>query len=116
MTTTTQSVSIEHMSQLLKLISDPTRLTMLKLLQSNECCVCEFVEMFDISQPAVSQHLKKLKDGGMVQEKRNGHWVFYSLNPAYPHKEILKTILDTISTQDVLLEDLTKKGLRVTCN
>lgn len=116
MQSTTHQLSIEQMSQLLKLISDPTRLTMLKIMQSNECCVCEFVDMFDISQPAISQHLKKLKDGGLVQEKRNGHWIFYSLHPEYPHRDMLKTILDAVMSQDARIEELTKKGARVTCN
>lgn len=109
-------LSIDHMSQLLKLISDPTRLTMLKVMQSFECCVCEFVEMFDISQPAISQHLKKLKDGGIVQEKRNGHWIFYSLNPNYPHAEMLETVLDAVVEQSGRIDELTKNGLRVSCN
>lgn len=107
---------VEQMSHLLKLISDSTRLTMLKVMQTHDCCVCEFVEMFDISQPAISQHLKKLKEGGLVQEKRNGHWIFYSLNPSYPHVEILHTLLDSVVNQDSRIEELTKKGTRVTCN
>ena len=116
MQTIHHQLSVDHMSQLLKLISDPTRLAMLKVMQSNECCVCEFVEMFDISQPAISQHLKKMKDGGLVQEKRNGHWIFYSLNPNYPHAEMLQTVLDAVVSQDDRIDDLTKKGLRVSCN
>ncbi len=53
----------------LKLLGDKTRLSMLSLLKEREWCVCEFVELFDISQPAISQHLRKLKSKGLVKEQ-----------------------------------------------
>ncbi len=43
---------------------------MMKILQTNECCVCELVEIYKASQPAISQHLRKLKDIGLVKEKK----------------------------------------------
>lgn len=64
----------------LKLLGDRTRLTMLSLLKEREWCVCEFVDLFDISQPAISQHLRKLKSKGIVKEQKKGQWVYYSLN------------------------------------
>ena len=67
------TIDMQRASQLLKLLGDQTRLTMMKLLQSHECCVCEFVEIFKMSQPAISQHLRKLRDIELVKEERKGN-------------------------------------------
>lgn len=70
---------LEEVSLVLKLLGDKTRLTMMKLLEKQECCVCELVEVFKTSQPSVSQHLRKLKDAGLVKENRKGQWIFIQL-------------------------------------
>ncbi|MDI3297836.1 MAG: metalloregulator ArsR/SmtB family transcription factor [Bacillota bacterium] len=67
-------------------LGDDTRLQMLSLLQQREICVCEFVDLFGISQPAISEHLRRLKEAGLVAAERRGIWVFYRLRrplPAY---------------------------------
>jgi len=71
---------IQEMSDVFKLLGDRTRLTIISLLQHQELCVCDIVEAVGISQPGVSQHLRKLKDGGLVIENRKGQWIYYSLN------------------------------------
>lgn len=75
----TGETDMQRAAQLLKLLGDQTRLTMMKLLQSHDCCVCEFVAMFDMSQPAISQHLRKLRDIELVKETRKGKWIFTRL-------------------------------------
>ncbi|GGL48296.1 ArsR/SmtB family transcription factor [Sporolactobacillus putidus] len=77
-------INLEDMSFLLKIISDKTRLTMLAYLKNGEMCVCEFVDMFDLSQPAISQHLKKLRTAGVIRERKQGTWVYYCLSPDLP--------------------------------
>lgn len=72
--------TLNDLAEDLKLLGDKTRLTILILLKEREWCVCEFVDLFDISQPAVSQHLRKLKSSGLVKEQKRGQWVYYSLN------------------------------------
>ena len=74
-------LDIQKTAHVLKLLGEKTRLTMMKPLQSNECCVCELTTLFDMSQPAISQHLRKMKDAGILQETRRGQWIFYSMNP-----------------------------------
>ena len=64
----------------LKAVSDPNRLKLLAYLKNREVCVCDFVDLLNISQPAVSQQLKKLKDAGIVLERRKGTWKHYRLN------------------------------------
>lgn len=73
-------VEIEKVADVCKLLGDKMRLTILSLLKERELCVCEIVEIMNTSQPNVSQHMRKLKDGGLVKEAKRGQWVYYSLN------------------------------------
>ncbi len=66
----------EHI-RLLKTLADPTRLKIFKLVLNRELCVCELQSLLAISQPAVSQHLAKLKAVGLVRERRAGMWTYY---------------------------------------
>lgn len=70
----------EHIA-LLKILADPTRLKLLKLILKEELCVCELQALLQISQPAVSQHMAKLKNAGLVRERRAGMWTFYQADP-----------------------------------
>ncbi|WP_425281654.1 ArsR/SmtB family transcription factor [Planococcus maritimus] len=112
---TSQEIAIDKASLLLKLVGDKTRLSMVKLLEKNDCCVCEFVEIFNISQSAISQHLRKLRDLGLVKERRQGQWIFYSLNPDSELYDMLMQILTFIPSQDERIEKLEKQGLRIRC-
>jgi len=107
---------LDEISLVLKLLGDKTRLTMMKLLEKQECCVCELVEVFKTSQPSVSQHLRKLKDAGLVKENRKGQWIFYSINSNSIHNELIQKLLNFVPSQDHELEELDKKGLRISCN
>jgi ArsR family transcriptional regulator len=70
---------LEKMSETFKLLGDKTRLTILALLHEKELCVCEIVEVLKTSQPNISQHMRKLKDGKLVKETKRGQWVYYAL-------------------------------------
>src|SRR5699024_5049589 len=67
-------------ADIIKLLANETRLTMMKILDDHDCCVCEFVEIFQASQPSISQHIRKIRDIGLVKEERRGQWIFYSIN------------------------------------
>lgn len=116
MEATVKEIEIEKAGMVLKLMGDKTRLAMMKLLEKNDCCVCEFVELFGISQSAISQHLRKLRDVGLVKEQRKGQWIFYSLNTNSEMYEMVLRILEFIPSQDERLVALEKQGLRISCN
>ncbi len=103
--------NIESVSKMLKLLGDKTRLTILKTVSGQERCVCEFVELLEMSQPSISQHLRKLRDFGLVKEKKRGKWVFYSLNEEHALYPLLADILDQVPDQTHLLEKLAGKNL-----
>jgi ArsR family transcriptional regulator len=72
--------NVDDMLESLKLLSDKSRLTILALLKEQEMCVCDIVDVLETTQPNVSQHLKKLKTGGLINETRRRQWIYYSLN------------------------------------
>lgn len=71
---------IQDMAEAYKLLADKTRLTIIALLKEQELCVCDITEIIGMSQPNASQHLRKLKSAGILNEKKKGQWVYYSLN------------------------------------
>jgi DNA-binding transcriptional ArsR family regulator len=84
---------MDQLSQVLKLMGDKTRLTITALLMKRELCVCELLEVFDVSQPSISQHLRKLKDAGLVKETRKGQWIYYSLNKESESYPLIENVL-----------------------
>lgn len=66
--------------RVMKALSDPNRVKVVKVLQQRDMCVCEIQEALGLSQPTVSKHLKILEDAGIVQSKKDGLWVCYSLS------------------------------------
>ena len=66
--------------KIMKALSDPNRVKILKLLQhKSDMCVCEIKSLLHIAQPSVSKHLKILEEAGLVEYRKDGLWVNYSL-------------------------------------
>jgi ArsR family transcriptional regulator len=79
---------LEQLADLYKAMGDKTRLKILALLRVRELCVCHLVPILGMTQPAVSQHMRKLKQVKLVKERREGQWVYYSLDATmYPFLE-----------------------------
>ncbi len=67
---------------LFKACSDSTRLRILFLLAARELCVCELVDVLQMPQGKISRHLAVLKSAGLVRDRRDATWVYYSLAAA----------------------------------
>jgi len=106
-------MDILQLADCLKALGDPTRLKMVALLNRRDFCVCEFVPIFKISQPAVSKHVHRLKVSGFVTENRRGQWVFYSLNRK--RLEEIGFELTHLPDLSAEVEQLEQQGLLVTC-
>jgi ArsR family transcriptional regulator len=65
--------------KVMKALSDPNRVKLLKLLQKGEICVCKLQAALGIAQPTVSKHLKILEEAGLVSRRKEGLWAHYSL-------------------------------------
>ena len=63
-----------------KALSDETRLKILKMLSGTELCACKLLEEFNITQPTLSYHMKILTDSELVFSRKDGAWMFYTLN------------------------------------
>jgi ArsR family transcriptional regulator, arsenate/arsenite/antimonite-responsive transcriptional repressor len=61
-------------------LSDGTRLSILQRLRMGERCVCDLTDALDAAQSRLSFHLKVLKDAGLVSDRREGRWMYYTLN------------------------------------
>ncbi len=99
--------------QFYKCLADDTRLKSMLLIQlQGELCVCELMEAIDESQPKVSRHLAQLRGCGLLTDRRQGQWVFYSINEALPDwaKLVLQVTvaenLETIAADLARLESM----------
>lgn len=88
------SVPINKLESVLKILGDKTRLIILSRLKDNELCVCDIVKNLSISQPAVSQHLRKMKDLEIIVEERRGQWNYYKINENSLLYDLIKQIID----------------------
>jgi len=92
--------NIESMAIQLKAVSDPNRLKLLACLKKGEVCACDFVDVLKISQPAVSQQLKKLKEAGIIVERSVGTWKHYRLNEV--QKPYIQEIINQLEEISVI--------------
>lgn len=79
--TTTAGATDTRLVQRFQAVAEETRLAVVRLLSGGERCVCELQEELDAAQSRLSFHLKKLKDAGIVEDRRDGRWVYYRLVP-----------------------------------
>ena len=72
-----------RMANVARALGDPIRLQLVDVLRKHagKVCVCELVPLFEISQPTLSHHLKKLRDAGVVDSERRGLWAYYYVKP-----------------------------------
>jgi ArsR family transcriptional regulator len=77
----TASPDLARGAQLFHALSDETRLSILDRLRSGECCVCDLSNVLEAAQSRLSFHLRVLKDAGLVSDRRDGRWSYYSIEP-----------------------------------
>lgn len=92
---------------LFKALSDETRLRIMVLLSKRELCVCQLEWALATIQAKVSRHLTVLKNAGLVKDRREGLWIFYSL--AAPKNELEKAIHKYLKEWFAKKYDLFKK-------
>ncbi|PLR95070.1 ArsR/SmtB family transcription factor [Bacillus sp. T33-2] len=113
---TSKEIELVTAANIFKLSGDSMRLAIVKIVAEQECCVCEFVELFEMSQPAISQHLRKLKDAGIVKESRRGQWIYYSLNNDYPYHSFIQTVINDLPSQKLKLDELESTRRAICCD
>ena len=71
---------MKYSIRVMKALSDPNRVRVLKLLQNKELCVCNIQEVLQLAQSTVSRHMKVLESAGLVERRRQGTWIMYKLS------------------------------------
>lgn len=90
------SKSFTQLGNILALAGNEVRLKILYLFEEeNELCPCDLSDILGMSVPAISQHLRKLKDGNIIEARKVGQTIFYSLRSE--HLKILKTFFKAIN-------------------
>ena len=79
--TAAQAIEIDRAVTLFHALSDPIRLSILEMLRGGERCVCDLQDDLDTAQSKLSFHLKVLKDAGLVEDRREGRWSYYTIVP-----------------------------------
>jgi ArsR family transcriptional regulator len=75
------ALDLPRAAHLFHALSDETRLAILEMLRGGERCVCELQGALDAAQSRLSFHLKVLKEAGLVTDRREGRWSYYTLVP-----------------------------------
>jgi len=97
------STSLSQLSKVLELAGNEVRLKILYLLEEeNQLCPCDISDILGMSIPAVSQHLRKLKDGNIIESRREGQTIYYSLREE--HLNILKPFFKYINHQNLKMQ------------
>ena len=69
-----------QVSAICKALGDPNRLHIVQMLSNGEKCGCDLLEVFEITQPTLSHHMKILCECGLVDTRKEGKWSYYTLN------------------------------------
>lgn len=94
------SSSLAQLGKVLELAGNEVRLKILYLLEEEgEVCPCDISDILGMSIPAISQHLRKMKDGNIIEARRSGQTIFYSLKDE--HLKILKPFFKYINHQNL---------------
>lgn len=104
---------VDDLNEIFKILGDKTRLTIFSLLNVKELCVCEITEILNVSQPAISQHLRKLKLLNLVRERKEGKWVYYSLRIPNKDKKMLNAIIENLPDMSELIPENSGKSCKL---
>jgi len=91
-----------------KALSDETRLRILNLLLERECCVCEVMQVLNISQPRASRNLSALYDAGFLKLRREGLWALYSIDKEglkEHYSELVGAVRKALQGNETALQD-----------
>ncbi len=95
--------AFSKMASVLALAGNEVRLKILYLLEEEkELCPCDLSDILDMSIPAISQHLRKMKDGGIIQNRKAGQTIFYSLKPE--HLKMLRSLFKYVNELNTKME------------
>ena len=109
-------VELTELETFMKAAGDGSRLKILQQLTEGEVCVCDLTPLVGLTQPAVSQHLKRLKEAGIVTGEKRGRWTFWSLDRLHPLHDSLVGLLSRVPAPERTAADLEAAGEKGCCD
>lgn len=97
---------MDKLIDVLKALSDETRLRIINLLYEKELCVCDIMETLQISQAKASRHLIYLKNAGLVRDRKYAQWAYYSISKDESMKFIDSLVFDNLRSLELYENDL----------
>jgi len=107
---------MEKLLDVLKALSDETRLRILNLLYEKELCVCDVMETLQITQAKASRHLIYLKNAGLVKDRKYAQWAYYSMSKDERMKFIDSLVYDNLRNLEIYKNDIEKLNERLNQN
>lgn len=101
---------MKNLVNILKAISDETRLRIINLLFERELCVCDIMETLQITQTKASRHLIYLKNAGLVMDRKQAQWTYYSMTKDEQMKFIDTLVHENLRSLGLYQKDLTNLG------
>lgn len=102
---------MRNLVRILKSLSDETRLRIVNMLMERECCVCEIIQVLEISQPRASHHLSALYAAGLLKMRRQGLFALYDIDrdnlDAYA-MDLLKAVMNGMQDNKMAQSDLSR--------
>ena len=93
-----------------KALADQNRVRLLLALQHGELCVCQITELFDLAASTISKHLSILYQAGLVDSRKDGRWIYYSLpkKASTPGREAVRWLARSLNGDSRISEDVTR--------
>jgi len=101
-------MSLRAYEDVMKAVSDPTRVRILKILEGGELCVCQVIAVIGLGQSTVSKHLYLLRSAGLIRDRKDKKWVHYSLDckSGNPYAaEMLRNLRKWLNEDPVIAQD-----------
>lgn len=107
-------MSLREYEMVMKAVADPTRVRILKLLESGEMCGCQIVAILELSQSTISKHLFLLKMAGLVKERKEKKWVHYALDGSGGNtysRKMLTTLKGWLRSDPIVQRDKKREAM-----
>ena len=101
-------MGLRRYESVMKAVADPTRVRILKILESGEMCVCQVIAILSLGQSTVSKHLFLLRTAELIKDRRDRKWVYYSLdrgNDSPYAARILRNLRGWLNDDPVVAKD-----------
>lgn len=102
------ALDVQPITQLCRALGDETRVRIVALLTHGELCTCHIEAALGLSQPNASRHLALLRNAGVVEPRREGNWIYYSLatQTIESRKKLLATLVRSFASHETLKKDI----------